>query len=183
MDAWTRSLAASRLELEAYLEAAGNAALRDLPTRCPPWTVRDVTRHLAATFERFNRMLAQSRAGDLSKPFEMEELGEENLRAVREFDGEPEARLREEATTFLDAAGEPDELIAHQFGPIPMSLQVIFGLADLSIHHDDVAVAAGGRYRPPNSTVDLLVEVWIQRFGGGPEGGDTWEWILRASGR
>lgn len=183
MDVWTRSLDACHDELAAYLLTAGEAAVHDLPTRCPPWTVRDVTRHLAATFERFNRMLARSRAGDLSKPFEMEDLGEENLRAVREFDGEPEARLREEATAFLAAAGDPDEMIAHQFGPIPMSLQVIFGLADLTIHHDDVAVASGARYRPPEATVGLLVDVWSQRFGGGPEGDDAWEWILRASGR
>ena len=38
-----------------------------LPTRCPPWKVLDITRHLAATVARFNRLLRQSRDGDLTQ--------------------------------------------------------------------------------------------------------------------
>jgi uncharacterized protein (TIGR03083 family) len=147
-----------RRELEAYLAYAGSLG-SDPPTRCPPWTASDVTRHLAATFGRFADMLVRARAGDLSPPFAPEDLAEENLRAVRDLAavGDPLARLREEATRSFDLSTDPDELMGHQRGVLPVGVQQVFGLADVVIHHDDVAVAAGASYEPPDDVVETLV--------------------------
>lgn len=182
--AWTDVRDITRAELQSYLTDASDPAIQDVPTRCPPWTVADLTRHLAATAARFNAMLAQSRAGDLTPPFGRNELSKENLRAVREFSGDPLARLREEAERFLSDSSDPDEIMAHQLGPIPAGLQQRFLLNDLAIHHDDLAVAIGGSYRPPDAVVDALAEVFTaHRWWRGPKNPDTWARILFSSGR
>ena len=174
-----------RAELAAYLAEAANPAAQSLPTRCPPWTVRDVSAHLAETFARFGRLLAQSRAGDFTPPFSPTELSAENLRTVAAFPGDPLPVLEAEATAFLDAAGDQDELIAHQFGPLPMRVQLGFALSELAIHHHDLAEALHKDYAPPAETVALLAHAWTA-LGGLPiaEPGDTdWKRVLRASGR
>jgi uncharacterized protein (TIGR03083 family) len=174
----------ARAELESYLADASDPASQDRPTRCPPWTVADLTRHLAATAARFNAMLAQSRAGDLRPPFERNALSEENLRAVREFTGDPLASLREEAGRFLEDSTDPDEIMAHQFGPIPVGLQQHFLLNDIAIHHDDLAAAVGRSYRPPDAVVDALGRLFTaHRWWNGPENPDAWARILSSSGR
>lgn len=171
-----------RVELDAYLADASDAAIQKLATRCPPWTVHDITRHLAATAARFNAMLAQSRGGDLTPPFSPPELSEENLRAVREFTGDPIASLRREAEGFLADAADPNEVMAHQFDPIPAGLQQLFLLSDITIHHDDVAAAAAGSYQPPELVVDALARMGLV-FGREPAGPDRWAEVLAFSGR
>jgi hypothetical protein len=89
-----------RRELLLYLEAHSRTN-GSLPTRCPPWTVDDVTKHLAATFERFANMLAQGRRGDMTPPFHPDELSRVNLQAVTDFIGDPDLVLADEAETFL----------------------------------------------------------------------------------
>ena len=145
-----------RRELAAYL-AALPALDQDLPTRCPPWTVGDVTRHLAATFERYLALLDQARRGDFTPPFGPDDLAAENLRAVREFTGDAEARLRAAATRYLDAAADPAEPVPSHNGTRPVWVQLAHGLRDLTVHHDDVAVAAGTSYTPPPDVVQALV--------------------------
>ena len=172
-----------RAEMESYLAEASDDAVRPLPTRCPPWTVDDVTRHLAATAARFNAMLARSRTGDLSPPFAPRELAEENLRAVREFEGDPLERMRVETERFLSEANDPDERIAHQIGPVPVALQLLFLLNDIAIHHDDVSVAAGRSYTPSAKVLDAIAGM-SRLFGEEPpEGQGRWSTILAASGR
>ena len=146
-----------RREVDAYL-AYVTTVEPGLPTRCPPWTVRDVTRHLAATFARFVAMHQRGRRGDLTPPFAPEDLDAENLRAVRHFSGDPETALRWEADRFLDMAEDPDAVMPHQRGPVPVGMNLVFALADVAIHHDDVAVAAGSSYVPPDDVVATLVE-------------------------
>jgi len=174
-----------RRELAAYLGDAARPEAQVLPTRCPPWTVADVTAHVAETFARFNRMLAQSRAGDLTPPFTPKELAEENLRRVAAFAGDPVEALEREATAFVDAVADQDEPIAHQFGPLPLRVQLGFALNELAIHHDDVAHAQRRAYEPSPETTALLAQLWTS-LGGLPieEPADTdWKRILRASGR
>ncbi|MDQ1712932.1 MAG: hypothetical protein QOE45_2382 [Frankiaceae bacterium] len=158
---WPDHRALVRVELDAYAAAGVDG---DLPTRCVPWTVTDVTRHLAATFERFVAMLEQGRRGNFSPPFPREALDTENLRAVEQFTGDPDARLRAAAETFLDLATDPDEPMPHQLGVVPVGVQTLFGLADLAIHHDDVARAAGGAYQPAPEVVETLVAAY-RRLG------------------
>jgi uncharacterized protein (TIGR03083 family) len=148
-----------RAELDAY--AAAVAAMDGgLPTRCRPWTVTDVTRHLAATFERFVAMLEQGRRGDLSPPFPPDQLDAENLRAVEQLSGDPDARLRAAAERFLDLGADPDEPMPHQVGTVPVGAHLVFALTDLAVHHDDVAHAAGAAYQPPPEVVDTLVATY-----------------------
>lgn len=145
-----------RRELDTYL--TGVAAFdQDLPTRCPPWTVRDVTRHLAATFERYGALLAQGRRGDRTPPFGPDDLAQVNLHDVRELSGDPEPRLRAAATRFLDAAADPAEPIPSHKGTRPVGVQLVFALRELTVHHDDVAAAAGTTYVPPPDVVSALV--------------------------
>lgn len=171
-----------RVELSAYLADSTGLSVRTLPTRCPPWTVQDITAHLAVTLGRVNHCLTQARAGDLSRPFAPEEMSSENLRAVREFAGDPEERLREEVNRFLDMASDPAELMAHPAGPVSVSLQMLWVLHELAVHHDDVAGACGALYRPPPEVVRELVKV-VDDFSPLPDGDDDWERLLRASGR
>ncbi len=170
-------------ELTAYLEDAADPTLRGLPTRCPGWNVSDLTAHLALTFRRFLDLLRRSRAGDFAPPFAPGDLATENERAVSIFRGDPFTALDASAFRFLHAATDPDELIAHQFGPIPVGLQIRFALNELAIHHDDLAPATRRRYRPPSPVVHALVPMWERVLGGLPPAGDDWAAILAASGR
>lgn len=170
-------------ELTSYMGTASDPPLRELPTRCPPWTVHDLTAHLAETFARFNRMLERGRTEDLRPPFARDDLPRLNLEAVARFEGDALARLRAEATSFIGAVTDLTELMPHQFGPIPVGLQVLFGLNELAIHHDDAAAAAGGGYRPPEAVVEALVPVWERALTGLPDERDSWRAIIRASGR
>lgn len=170
-------------ELARYLATAADRRNAELPTRCPPWTVSEVTTHLAATFERFNRMLARGRAGDLNRPFERDELSAQNLRAVESFEGDPLQRLDDETMRFVRSLGDPEEIMPHQFGPIPVALQMLFGLNELAIHHDDIAAAAGGRYRPDADVLEALELVRERALGGLAGTDDPWADILTASGR
>jgi hypothetical protein len=61
-----------------------------------------------------------------------------------------------------------------------VALQVLFGINELAIHHDDVAAAAGLGYKPPPATLDVLTHLWQRRRGHDIT---TWADILRASGR
>jgi uncharacterized protein (TIGR03083 family) len=180
---WADARDLVRGELESYLRDASDETVRSLPTRCPPWSVDELTRHLAASARRFNEMLAQGRAGDFTPPFAPDELGEENLRAVREFSGDPLEQLRSEAERFLSDAANLTETMPHQLGPIPVGLQHRFLLADLAIHHDDLAVAAGRRHRPPGSVVEALAKAFEARGVELPDVPDEWERIIAASGR
>lgn len=182
-DPWPDARELVERELAAYLATAADPANIDLQTRCSPWTINDVTAHLAASFERFNRMLARGRSGDLSRPFERGDLSAENLRAVEHFEGDPLLRLEEETTRFVGSSADPQEIMPHQFGPIPVALQMLFGLNELTIHHDDIATAAGSRYRPDPDVLDALNLVWERALGGLPGADDPWTNILIASGR
>ena len=170
-------------ELTAYLEDTADPSVHRLPTRCVPWTVTDLTAHVAMTFRRYLELLRRSRAGKLETPFAPEDLPTENLRTVRAFRGDAFQALEASTLRFLHLATDPDEMIAHQFGPIPVGLQILFGLNELAVHHDDVEYASRRRYRPPSSVVRALVPVWERVLGGLPPAKDDWTAILAASGR
>lgn len=174
-----------RQELRSYLSAGSHPSVQSLATRCRPWNVRDLTAHLAATFTRYADLLERSRGGDLSKPFEPSELASHNLRAVADFHLDPIAELRAHAERFLAQADDPTEAMAHQYGPIPVGLQVRFALNELAIHHDDLDAARDRRYGAPRPVVDALVPVYDSVLGWGqaPNDLEPWERILRASGR
>jgi hypothetical protein len=82
---------------------------------------------------------------------------------------------------FGSALGDGDELMPHQLGPIPVALQVLFGVNELAIHHDDVALAADHRYLPPPETLAVLQFMWQRRLPGR----DIMSWpdILPEAGR
>jgi uncharacterized protein (TIGR03083 family) len=168
-------------ELELYLAEAGRPAIRDLPTRCAGWDVRAVTVHLVCTFSRFRQMLAQGRGGgDFSAPFAADELAAENQRAVGEYAGtDPGEELRVAVREFGADLRTGEEPMPHQHGPIPVALQVLFGINELAIHHDDVAAAAGSHYAPSPQVLDVLRHLWRRR------GIDVQNWddIILASGR
>jgi uncharacterized protein (TIGR03083 family) len=183
MGPWPLVTGLVREELKAYLDAARVPGVERLLTRCPPWTVRDLTAHLALTFRRFAEMLEKSRRGDFSPPFAPEELSAHNLRAVERFRGDPATALALDADRFLKAVREPDELMAHQFGPIPVSLQVLFGLNEVVIHHDDLAEARGSSYQPDDRVVEVLIPVHERVLGGLPSAENSWTAILANTGR
>ena len=57
---------------------------------------------------------------------------------------------------------------------------MLFGINELAIHHDDVAVAAGRRYAPPPETLAVLSHMWRSRNGVDAQ---DWDAIIGASGR
>ncbi len=176
MTAWPWVPDLIRTELGGYLDLA--ITMPDAPTACPPWTVKDLTAHLVATFQRFGTLLRQSRAGDFSIPFEPEELSRWNLATVQEFGGDPFTELPAEVEAFLAEATNPMEMMAHQRGPIPVALQLLFGLNELTIHHHDIVP-----YRPDRQTLEPLLDLWQRRFAPLPDEPDPWHKILLASGR
>jgi uncharacterized protein (TIGR03083 family) len=171
-----------RSEADAYIADARVSSVQALPTRCAPWAVHDLTKHLAATFHRYVELLRRSRTGDFRAPFAPEDLPEENLRAVREFTGDPISSACEEVARFISLARDPAEPMINQRGTIRVGLQVCFGINEFAIHHDDLAAARDSSYRPSDDLLGVLIPVWITLTGGTPKG-DRWEWILRASGR
>jgi hypothetical protein len=62
---------------------------------------------------------------------------------------------------------------------------VCFGINEFAIHHDDLAGARGGAYRPGDEVVEVLSQTWkaLTKAETPPSGTDPWRWILRASGR
>ena len=174
-----------RSEADSYITFVKDPETWGLPTRCPPWTVLDVTRHLAATFHRNVELLRRSRTGDFRAPFKPEDLAEENLRAVREFSGDPIQSVCEEVARFISLIDDPAEPMINPRGTIPVGLQVCFGIDEFAIHHDDVAAARGSSYRPSDEVVGVLRETWKALTGGEtpPSGADHWAWILEQSGR
>jgi len=181
---WPWAVDLVREELEGFLTSASSPGAAALPTRCAPWTVRDVVAHVGLTFERFGAMLERGRAGDLSVPFPPDELAAVNRESLRAFDGESVECARTSCATFLGLVREPDEVMPHQFGPIPVSLQVLFGLGEIAIHHDDIQHALGRSYRPREVVVRALLPVWeraLRRTDGSID--DPWLRIVAASGR
>lgn len=180
---WPDGIEASRLELSRYIADVADGSLDDLPTRCEPWTGRDVTIHMAETFRRFQRTLAQGRGGDFTPPFTPDELDAENLRAVAAFAGDPIVELVAAAAGFLDAIDDLAEPVPHQLGTIPVGLEVLFGLMDLAMHHDDVLAAAGRSYQPAPESVDAILAVAERLFGMPPGLEDPWPVMVAGSGR
>jgi uncharacterized protein (TIGR03083 family) len=183
MGPWPDGVAPSRKELGAYVDEVDDGSLDDQRTRCSPWSVRDVTTHLAATFQRFQLMLDQGRAGDFTPPFTPEELDAENLRAVEAFDGQPLEALVAVANGFLDDVTDLDEPVPHQLATIPVGLQVLFGLMDIALHLDDVLSVTGHRYRPQPQTIEAIVPVAERLFGMPSDQDDPWAVIVFGSGR
>lgn len=179
---WPSALEWSREELAGYLAAAGDPLIQTLPTRCHPWTVHDVTAHLAATFARFASQLDRARHGEVDAPFPPEQLSTVNLRAVKQFQGDPVVELDRAARLFLDSVRTPDEQMGHQLGAIPAGLQVMFGLNELAVHHDDLAQAVRSSYRPAQEIAIALADMYNRVFGL-PAGEDPWSRLLAATGR
>jgi uncharacterized protein (TIGR03083 family) len=176
MTAWPWVPDLVRTELTSYLDLA--TEMPGSPTACPPWTVTDLTAHLVTTFGRFRVLLSQTRSGDFTKPFEPEELSRWNLATVAEFSGDAFASLRDEVEGFIAEADNPGEMMAHQSGPIPVALQMLFGLNELVLHHHDVLP-----YRPERTVLEPLLDLWQRRYAPLPEEPDPWHRILIASGR
>ena len=179
---WPLAIPQARAELQGYLSAATAPGLAPKQSLCPAWTVSQVTAHLAATFARFAGQLAKSRGGDLSPPFAPDELSAQNLRAVAAFTDDPVRELQAQAARFLGMVTDPAEPMAHQRGPIPAGLQVLFGLSELAVHHYDVTAPFGPGYRPPDPVPELLLGTFAQ-IAALPGGTDPWHRILRMSGR
>lgn len=179
---WPLTTGLAEAELRRYLDATADPALAARQSLCPDWTVSQVTAHLAATFARFAGQLAKSRGGDFSPPFAPGELAAENARAVAESGDDPRAALRAEAGWFLAMVADPAEPMAHQRGPVPVALQVLFGLNELAVHHYDVTAPFGPGYRPPDAVLGPLAQMH-ERISGLPPGDDVWDRILRRTGR
>ncbi|HEY7439218.1 MAG TPA: maleylpyruvate isomerase family mycothiol-dependent enzyme [Acidimicrobiia bacterium] len=180
---WPDGVALTRREVDAYLADVGSGALDGQPSACEGWTVRDVTAHLAATFTRFDAMLQRGRTGDFAPPFAADELDVENQRAVRDFGGDPARVLGDSATSFLDAVDDPDEPIPHQLGTLPAALQVMFGLMDTAMHHDDVLLSTGRRYRPSDDAVAAMAVAAERLFQLSASTDDPWPLLVAGSGR
>jgi hypothetical protein len=174
-----------RSEADSYITDARVVEVRPLPTRCSPWLVDDLTKHLAATFHRYVELLRRSRTGDFRPPFAPADLPEENLRAVREFTGDPIESVCEEVARFISLVSDPAEPMINQRGTLPVGLQLCFGINEFAIHHDDLAGARGTSYRPSDEVVGVLSETWKALTGGETplSGTDAWSWILSKSGR
>jgi hypothetical protein len=169
-----------RAEARLFLDLVDDPELLAAPSACAGWDGRDVVIHLAETFDRFHRMLMQSRDGDLSPPFERGDLDAVNDLAVADFDGDPLVSLRAAIDRWCDDIDDPHEVIAHQIGPIPVGLQSSFGLGDLVLHHDDVLFSAEMRYQPAVAVADIIANAWSRAFAipGLLAAPDAWSALL-----
>ncbi len=174
------------VEFDRYLADAERPELRSATTGCAPWTGDELTAHIVETFGRFSAMLTRARAGDFTPPFERDGLSAENHRAVVDFDRDPVAALRPAVEGFCSAATDPEEPMAHQFGPIPVGLQAAFGLAELALHHLDLVAPSGEVYRPDDDLVAVRIAASYEPVlatGGLLDATDPWAALLDATGR
>jgi len=161
---WTTPTTHLAVELELFLATAHRPDVTVAPTRCEPWTGDQVVAHVAATFERFNEMLAQSRSGDLTAPFGPDALNEANQAAFESFSQNAPNACERAVRTFLGLIDDPNELIAHQLGPIPVAVQAGFGLSELMLHHHDLLSAVDEVYRPSPGAPEAVVRGWTSAF-------------------
>ena len=87
------------------------------------------------------------------------------------------------ANGFLDDVTDLDEPVPHQLATIPVGLQVLFGLMDIAMHHDDVLSVTGRRYRPQDDTIAAILPVAERLFGMPPDQDDPWALMVMGSGR
>lgn len=175
-----------REEANGFLVAAGLPESASVATRCEPWTVRDLTAHLASTVRRFSDALERSRKGDFTPPFDPPALSAENMAGVEEFEDDPIPALEVEIDRFLALVDDYHELMAHQDGRISVGLQMRFALNEFALHRDDIEAALGGARRPPEPVVEALLPLWENVLQlTEPHAGeiDPWRRILMASGR
>lgn len=171
-----------RRETDAFVLEQVDPAL---PTRCAPWTVADVRKHIAATFYRFNELLRRGRVDNFVQPFAPDELDAENQRAIDAWPTgrDPSRAVCEQVGRFLALAVDADAPMPHQRGVIPVGLQMRWGLADVVIHHDDIAGAQGREYEPEPDVVNAIVPAYEALGGAHAPRQDRWAWILERSGR
>lgn len=180
---WPDGRTLLRREVDSYVAEVADGSIDRLPTRCPPWTVADVTTHVAETLRRFDAMIDQARTGDFTPPFAPDETDGENLRAVAAFDGNPVDALGEAADGLLERTVDLAEPVPHQIGVVPAGLQVLFALFDITLHHDDVLDATGGRYAMPDDVVEVLRPVAVALFGIDRDETDLATVLMVGSGR
>ena len=179
---WTMPLTHLAVELELFLATARRPDVPPAPTRCEPWTGDQLVAHVAATFQRFNEMLTQSRDGDLSAPFERDGLHQANQEAVETFSQDPPAACEQAARKFFRLIEDPNELMAHQLGPIPVAVQAAFGLSELMLHHHDLLSAVGEFYSPSPGAPEAVVRAWTSAFHL-PQTAKVWNTLLDITDR
>lgn len=171
-----------RAEVDALVRYQVDATL---PTRCAPWTVGDVRKHVAATFYRYNELLRRGRVQNFADPFAVEDVPAENQRAIDNWPvaRDPDKAMCEQVGRFLELAVDPEALMPNQRGVIPIGLQMRWGLAELAIHHDDIARASGSTYQPEQTVVTAIVPAFEALVDLRAPADDRWAWILAESGR
>ncbi len=123
----------------------------DLPTPCPPWTVRELLRHMVGQHLRF-AAVARGEDPDAVSPVEGPQLGADAATTLRDA---------AEAVTQAFAAGdETAEVLLPEIGrPVPLSVLISFHFFDFVVHGWDLAVSIGAPFAPPAELSALATRV------------------------
>lgn len=123
----------------------------DLPTTCPPWTVRELLRHMVGQHLRF-AAVARGEDPEAACPVQGPPLG-----------ADPAATLREAAELVTKSFAEADQsasgLLPEVGRPVPLGALISFHFFDFVVHGWDLAVSIEAPFNPPAELSDLAFEV------------------------
>ncbi|MBR7837010.1 TIGR03086 family protein [Actinospica durhamensis] len=123
----------------------------DLPTPCPPWSVRELLRHMVGQHLRFGAV-ARGEDPDAVSPVEGPQLG-----------ADAAATLREAAEILTRSFAEGDEtasvLLPELGRPVPLGVLISFHFLDFVVHGWDLAVSIGAPFTPPAKLSDQAFQV------------------------
>ena len=123
----------------------------DLPTPCPPWSVRELLSHMVSQHLRF-AAVARGEDPEQACPLDKAELGEDPVATYREAS---------ELVTESFATGDYDavRLLPEIGTPLPLSVLISFHTFDFVVHGWDLAVSLGAPYAPPAELSSFAYEV------------------------
>lgn len=123
----------------------------DLPTPCPPWTVRELLAHMVSQHLRFGAV-ARGEDPERACPLDKADLGADPADAFR---------AAAQSMTEAFAAADQDKTVQlPEIGrPVPLGVLVSFHFFDFVVHGWDLAVSIGVPYAPPAELSALAREV------------------------
>ena len=123
----------------------------ELPTPCPPWSVRDLLRHMVGQHLRFGAVARGEDPASVS-PVEGPQLG-----------ADAAATLQEAAEVVTRSFAEGDEaasvLLPELGRPVPLGVLISFHFFDFVVHGWDLAVSIGAPFTPPAELSDQAFQV------------------------
>lgn len=189
-----RGLLAQRDGIDAIAQIAGRFEGPDWhrPSACEGWSALDLVGHVLTVADLWHDFVDRMESGETSPPFAWEDFPEKNATALAAL---PATSGPERVTAFVHRAHEwvdrvaaldpdqplgvpPQDIVTSQ---ITLGSFIAAGPFEWYAHAWDLGIAIGERYRPADP--DAVLEGWRGWWPQLEARGDSWEAVLRLSGR